>query len=289
MAPRERRFDLPGLSLAAAEWGDPGGRPVLAAHGWLDNAGSFDLLAPLLPGCHIVSLDLAGHGASGWRSPDAAYPIWQDAGDLLEVMDALEWPRASLLGHSRGAGVAMLFAAAFPQRVDKLVLLEGGVPLVGTAEDAPRALAKALLDRRSLLGKTGRVFSDRATAIEERSAGFSKVSPAAAEILARRSLRAVPGGFRWHADQRLKGESELRLTAEHVRAFVRRVEAPVLMILAEESPFRELPIYRDITSEFRSIEVVRLPGGHHFHLEGAERAIAERVRRFLGAADAAPD
>jgi pimeloyl-ACP methyl ester carboxylesterase len=146
-----------------------------------------------------------------------------------------------------------------------------------------------LLDRRALLGKTGRVFGDRATAIAERAAGFSKISRAAAEILARRSLRALPDGFQWHADQRLKGESEFRLTADHVRAFVRRVEAPVLMILAEESPFRELPIYRDMTTEFRSIEVVRLPGGHHFHLEDTAPAIAERVRRFLGASHAIPE
>src|SRR5690606_21588204 len=99
LARRERRFTVPGLSLAAVEWGDPDGLPVLAAHGWLDNAGSFDLLAPLLHGCRTVSLDLAGHGASGFRSPDASYDLWQDVDDLLDVTDELGWPRACLLGH----------------------------------------------------------------------------------------------------------------------------------------------------------------------------------------------
>ena len=60
--PRDRRFQLPGLTLAAEIWGSPGDRPVLASHGWLDNAGSFSLLAPLLPNCELVALDLAGHG-----------------------------------------------------------------------------------------------------------------------------------------------------------------------------------------------------------------------------------
>ena len=279
--PQDRQFHLPGLTLAAEVWGRAGEHPVLAAHGWLDNAGSFDLLAPRLTGCEIVALDLAGHGKSDSRSADSAYNIWQDVGDLLEVVDALGWQRCTLLGHSRGAAISMLFAGAFPERVDKLVLLEGGLPLTGEADDAPASLARALLERRALLGKSGRVFTQRATAIAERAQGFSKVTPAAAEILARRSLREVPGGFQWHADQRLKATSELRFSAEHTRAFVRRITAPVLLLFATESPFAGRPLYREAAELFADIEVAELPGGHHFHLEGAEAAIAERIRRFL--------
>jgi pimeloyl-ACP methyl ester carboxylesterase len=280
--PRERRFDLPGLTLAASEWGDAAGVPLLAVHGWLDNAGSFDLLAPLLEGCNVVALDLAGHGQSDSRSPDASYLLWDDVGDLLGVVDQLAWPRFSLLGHSRGAAVAMMLAATFPERVEKLIMLEGGAPLVGPAEEAPAVLARALIERRELLLKKGRIFADRDTAIDERAAGFSKVSRSAAEILARRSLRAVPGGFQWHADQRLKAASELRLTVEHVWAFVARVRAPALMILAEQSPFRSWPIYEDMAARFARLERERLAGGHHMHLEGAEQEIARRIRAFLG-------
>ena len=281
--PRERKFELPAYSLAAEVWGSPGDRPILASHGWLDNAGSFELLAPLLPGCEIVALDLAGHGLSGSRSADSAYNLWQDVGDLLDVADELEWPRCTLLGHSRGAAISMLFAATFPERVDKLVLLEGGLPLTAEASDAPQGLAQALQEARALRGKGGRVFTDRKTAIAERAGGFSKVTTAAAEILARRSLRAVPGGFQWHADQRLKAQSELRLTADQARAFARRITAPVLLLFAERSPFVDRPLYREMPSWFAKVEVDRIPGGHHFHLEGSEAAIAQRIRRFLEA------
>lgn len=281
-APSERQFSLPGITLAAQEWGAAGGVPVLAAHGWLDNAGSFDLLAPLLGGAHLFSLDLAGHGFSSFRSPDASYNIWQDVDDLIEVADQLQWPRFNVLAHSRGAAIAMLLAATFPERVDKLVLLEGGVPILGTAEDAPGTLAQSFTDRRSLRRKSGRVFKSRDTAIAERADGFSKVSSAAADVLARRSLREVPGGFQWHADQRLKGGSEVRLTVEHVRAFVAKVTAPVLMLLAEQSPFGYSAVYQEMISRFAQIDVVRLPGGHHFHLEGAQGVIADRIRPFFG-------
>lgn len=279
--PVERRFRLPGLTLAAEVWGTAGERPVLASHGWLDNAGSFELLAPRLPGCEIVALDLAGHGRSDFRSPDSAYNIWQDVGDLLDVADELGWQRCTLLGHSRGAGISLLFAAAFPERVDKLILLEGGVPLTGEPGEAPAGLAEALREARALRGKAGRVFSQRATAIAERAAGFSKVTTEAAEVLARRSLREVPGGYQWHADPRLKAQSEMRLTADHARAFARSVTAPTLLLLATQSPFADRQLYRELPTLIPTIEVDRVPGGHHCHLEGAEDAIAERIRRFL--------
>jgi pimeloyl-ACP methyl ester carboxylesterase len=279
--PVERRFHVSGLTLAAEVWGAAGERPVLASHGWLDNAGSFDLLAPKLSGCNLVALDLAGHGNSDNRSQDSAYNIWQDVGDLADVADELGWQRCTLIGHSRGGAISMLFAATFPERVDKLILLEGGLPITAEADEAPTGLAQALRETRALRGKTGRVFTDRAVAIAERASGFSKVTPAAAEILARRSLREVPGGFQWHADQRLKAQSELRLTPDQARAFARAITAPVLLLFAEKSPFAERPLYREMPQWFANIEVERVAGGHHFHLEGSEAEIAARIRRFL--------
>jgi len=71
------------------------------------------------------------------------------------------------------------------------------------------------------------------------------------------------------------------MTPEHVRAFARRVKAPVLLLFAEESPFADRPLYRELPTLFADVEVDRVPGAHHFHLEGAEQVIAERIRRFL--------
>jgi pimeloyl-ACP methyl ester carboxylesterase len=172
-APRELELELPGLKLAAREWGESSGLPVLALHGWLDNAGSFDKLAPLLTGCHVVALDSAGHGLSANRSIDSSYNIWQDVGDVADVADALGWTELNLLGHSRGAAIAALFAGTFPARARRLVLIEGGVPLLGHAENAAEDLARALIESRQLRAKAGRVFADRDVAIAERAEGFS--------------------------------------------------------------------------------------------------------------------
>jgi len=255
--------------------------PVIALHGWLDNAGSFDLLAPELPGCHIVAIDAAGHGLSGNRSADSGYNIWQDLNDILDVTEALGWDRFSLLGHSRGGAVATLFSACFPARVDRLLLIDGGLPMVGEAEDAPENLGQVLEKMRELRGRGGRVYSSRRQAIDERVNGFSPVSEAAAEILARRSLAEVPGGWQWQADQRLKAGSEIRFTRELLRPFLERVEAPTICVLAEQSPFAGFDTFRELLPLIRGIEVHRIPGRHHFHLEGAAPAIATLLNRFI--------
>jgi pimeloyl-ACP methyl ester carboxylesterase len=281
LAPYEREFELPGLVLAAKEWGASGQRPVMALHGWLDNAGSFDLLAPLLDGCHVVAVDSAGHGASASRSPDSAYNIWQDVGDVAEIADQLGWTRFNLLGHSRGASIAALFAGTFPARAERVVLIEGGIPVLGTVEESPDNLAKAITETKLLRDKSGRVFLDRDAAIRERANGFSKVSVAAAEVLARRSLLEVPGGLQWHADQRLKATSEVRFTAEQVKAFLERISAPVLALLATDSPFSHRPAFLDVLGAIRDLRIERLPGGHHLHLEGGEERIAAAMRHFF--------
>lgn len=285
-SPGEREFRLPALTIAGLEWGPSDGRPVIALHGWLDNAGSFDLLAPELPGWHILALDAAGHGSSDSRSADSGYNIWQDLGDVLEVADTLGWDRFDLLGHSRGGAVAMLFAATFPERVARLMLIEGGLPIIGAAAEAPVNLRQVLERSRELAGRRGgRVYADRAQAIEERVNGFSPVSTEAAEILARRSLLSVPGGWQWQADQRLKAGSEMRLTRELLGAFVDRVTMPAICVLAEDSPFAELEIYIEMLARFPDIEVHRIPGRHHLHLEGAAGTIAELLRGFRLPAD----
>ncbi len=64
----EVRLRLPHIELAAHLFGPEDGLPVIALHGWLDNAMTYARLAPKLKGLRIVALDLAGpSGSSAWR------------------------------------------------------------------------------------------------------------------------------------------------------------------------------------------------------------------------------
>jgi pimeloyl-ACP methyl ester carboxylesterase len=277
----ECRFEVPGLTLAARAWGDPGGVPVIALHGWLDNAGSFDLLAPQLSGVHVIALDCAGHGHSGHRSPDATYNVWQDVPEVFAVADQLGWEQFNLLGHSRGAAIASLAAGTFPDRISTLVLIDGGIPIPDKPGETPQRFAKSVVARATQRDVRGRVFATREEAISLRSRGFTETTYAAAEILARRSLREAEGGFSWYVDQRLKGESEVRLTPDQITDFMRAVKAPTLALLASRSPLTTQEGFVDMLREIPDIELLKIEGGHHFHLEEAVEEIAQRVQAFF--------
>jgi pimeloyl-ACP methyl ester carboxylesterase len=279
--PVERTFNVPGLTLAAREWGAAGGLPVIALHGWLDNAGSFDLLAPQLTGTHLIALDCAGHGLSGHRSADATYNVWQDVPDVFAVADCLGWQEFALLGHSRGAAIASLAAGTLPDRISSLVLIDGGIPIPGTPEESPERFGQAIVSRNKLRSEHGRIYATRDQAIRERSRGFTTTTIEAAEILARRSLREAGSGYSWYVDQRLKSESELRLSPEQIAAFLRAVSAPALALFASRSPLTKQPGFKALLQEIPDIEMVEMDGGHHFHLEDAAEEIAARVRQFF--------
>ena len=156
--PVERRFRAYGQELAGLQW--PGeGEPVLALHGWLDNAASFQPLAEPL-GHPLVALDFAGHGHSEHRPRHQATHYVDHVRDVLAVADQLGWDRFVLVGHSMGAGVACLFAATFPERVSRLVLIEGLGPPATAADEVAPNLRKAIDQMQALPDKRKPVYAD---------------------------------------------------------------------------------------------------------------------------------
>ena len=85
---REFSFEIPGgLSIAARRSGDPDGPKLLALHGWLDNAASFEPLAEYFADHDLVAIDLPGHGRSSHRADGAWYHFIDYASDVLAVVE----------------------------------------------------------------------------------------------------------------------------------------------------------------------------------------------------------
>ncbi|MGE8361525.1 alpha/beta fold hydrolase [Pseudomonas sp.] len=282
LAFEEVRLTLPHIELAAHLYGPADGEPVIALHGWLDNANSFARLAPRLEGVRIVALDFAGHGHSAHRPVGAGYALWDYVHDVLQVAEQFGWQRFSLLGHSMGAIVSVMLAGALPERVTRLALIDGLIPYTGEADTAPQKLAEALTAQMALAGKRKPVYAAFERAVEARMRGVGAVSREAAELLAQRGLMPVAGGYTWRTDNRLTLPSPLRLTQAHAMAFVRRLACPVQLVLAEQGMLAAQPSLAALLAD-TPIDVRRVPGGHHLHLDdeaGAQR-VADCFKPFL--------
>lgn len=274
---------LPHATLAARRWGDPASPPLLALHGWLDNAGSFDALAPLLAErWQVVALDFAGHGRSSHIAAGAWYHYVDYLDELRAVFDHFGWPRADLLGHSLGGTLASLFAGLYPERVGELLLIEALGPLT-TGADRSLAQLRHALDQRDAFARRRplRVFATIEEAIAARMRA-NDLSEAAARAIVERGVIGTEGGHVWSSDPRLTLASPQRYTEQQVLAMLRGVRARSLLVLADP-PTSYLPsaMMDARAAEVADIRVVRLPGHHHLHLEDAP-AVAAGVLAFAG-------
>lgn len=282
-APEEISFVVDGLRFAAKRWNTGAKFKALAMHGWLDNCASFDLLGPALRDIELVALDSAGHGKSDFRSADGDYLVWAEVGELFGIADQLGWERFNLIGHSRGAGISGISAGTFPERIERLVLIEGAAPLPMKASDVPENLATHILNNRKLSGNKGSLFKTREEAIAARADGFTKVSYQAAEILASRALDTSGEGARWHVDARLKATSSLKLSGAQIHAFLARISAPTLLIEGTEGILKGMPGVEDYLKSIHHLERAEFSGGHHLHMEEAASDCNQRIEQFITA------
>jgi len=277
--PVARQWEVNGLRLAGLCWGNERLPPVLALHGWLDNAASFERLAPLLERHHVVALDLTGHGQSSWRSADASYQIWDDLPELMAVLAQLGWAQFDLLGHSRGAIISAILASTMPERIGHLVLLDAMFAPTIPEHDFPQQMAKFLQDKPRLLKHRGRFYSTERKAVAARTK--NGLSEHAARALACRGLHEQDGGFIWNSDPRLHGASAVKLTQGQNQAIAQNLTMPTLILLAEDGLSRSSASPANLNRYGANVHTEIMPGGHHFHMEDGAAKVAARIARFL--------
>lgn len=266
-APTDIRIALAHLALTAQVWGDDAAPPLLALHGWLDNAGSFARLAPLLASrFRVIALDLPGHGHSDHLAPGANYHYLDYVRAALQAADALKLDRYALLGHSMGAGIASLMAAATPQRIERLRLIEGLGPL---GDDGTQTLSRF---RESFATRPGgarplRVFRGVEQAVNARVI-VSGLPAELARPIVTRGLIEADGGWRWRSDPRLTHSSAVRQADSQIHAILRGIEAPTALMLASPAtPYLPSAAMQARADCVAQIDVSHVEGGHHLHLE----------------------
>lgn len=156
MNPVHDEFVIAGdLTFHYVQWGEQG-TPIICVHGITANAFCFQAFADELARDHrVFAYDLRGRGDSDKPEQDYNVPI--HAEDLAELIDALGLEHPIMVGHSLGAFISLYFAAHYPEKLSKLVLVDGGVPLPWkTSNERPTWLNVAF----NRLGTPGASFQE---------------------------------------------------------------------------------------------------------------------------------
>jgi pimeloyl-ACP methyl ester carboxylesterase len=275
----EIEIKTPYFRFAARRWGDPDGAPILGLHGWLDNAATFDRLAPLLPEAQFVSLDLAGHGHSDHRPPGMHYHYVDYVFDIVTAVDTLHWERFALVGHSLGAGVASLVAGTIPELVSHVVLIEGVGPLSRDIGQSAKHVLQLVRQMKELPQKTPPVYEDLRSAVQARLEVMS-LDEEFMGVLVRRGTKPHGDGLTWRSDPRHKMVSPLYMSEDQVNAFLDQIVAPVLLIVGESGFMGGRDYLKPRCERIRNLKITTVEGGHYPHMESAG-AVATLISEFL--------
>jgi len=225
--PIMKKVNGDGVEIQLAEW-EGQGKTVLCVHGITANCRCWDVMAEsLIPEHRVIGMDLRGRGLS--EKPSTGYSIEHHCRDILAVLDELGLERAVIMGHSLGAFISLVFSAQHPERVDGIILVDGGGKLSAAHREKVFAGIKPSLDR---LGKVFPSFEEYLSVMK--AAPFLNPWTSALDTYYQYDIEEVQGGVRSRIQPEHIQEEALNLTKVDVSQFYRKVVCPVLILRATE-------------------------------------------------------
>jgi pimeloyl-ACP methyl ester carboxylesterase len=283
-APESFDLKLRGLRHHVTRWPGSDPEPLFLLHGWADTGETFQFLVDAMPMERtFVAQDLRGFGRSEWPAEGYWFPDY--FADLEALLDELAPGGAvTLVGHSMGGNIATLYAGIRPDRVRRVVCIEG----FGLARTRPE---QAPARYREWLGQLREppAFA-RFPSLEAFTQLLVRRNPRlapqrAAFIAAAWTERQPDGSVVVRADPAHKRVNAVLYRREEAEAVWREIVAPVLYVIAEHSEF--LPRLGDdgrpenVAKIIRGLEPCTIPdAGHMLHHEQPER-LAREIESFL--------
>jgi pimeloyl-ACP methyl ester carboxylesterase len=197
---------------------------------------------------------------------------------IQDLVSHFQLSNVVLIGHSMGGAAATLFSSV-SDVVKQLVLLEALGPLTTTEEGTFYLMQQSIRDRGELKSKQRTLFKSIEQAIEVRAKHSRMPNDIVAPIVLR-GIEAYQGGYRWRSDPRLTVASINRLTEGQLQPMIKKIKCPVLLIEADDGLFANNALIQARKAHFQQLDIHRLPGGHHVHMEHPEK-VAQLIRDFI--------
>ncbi len=273
-----------GLKFQLYRWPGQDPDPIVLLHGWGDSGETWQFVVDELPQRRtLIAFDARGFGRSQW--PDDGYWFADYIADLEAILDILSPHRAlDLVGHSMGGNIAMLYAGIRPQRVRRLVNLEGfGLPRT-TPEQAPSRYREWLDELKQ--GTAFSAYENFAQFVQVLARRNPRTAADHLEFIARSWATEGPDGrMELRADPRHKLTNPVLYQREQAEACWKEVIAPVLFVTGDQSEFARRMSDEMHPEKLRSMVRHLTPAsisqaGHMLHHEQPAQ-VAELVDDFL--------
>jgi len=266
-----RFVEANGVKLHYLDYGTQGRPPVLFIHGGAAHAHWFDFVAPgFTPDFHMRSLDLRGHGDSGWAEPPA-YSFERYASDVAAAVEALDLRDFALVGHSMGGMVSLVYAGTYPGRVAKLVIVDSRMlmPLnrVGAMREAGTRSAKTYATQAELISR-----------YRLEPPGTHTPAPEIVHHMALHSGRERPDGTWQH-----KFDRTLFAQFERIDGIPlwEKIAIPALLVKGERSNRLGPDVLAMVKARAPQVELVEVPAADHHIMLDNPAGFVQAVRGFL--------
>ena len=279
--PESRFYYSQRLKLHYVAWGDGGKPPLVLIHGGRDHCRNWDAVALALRDRYTVfAPDLRGHGDSGWAM-GGMYSLPEFVLDTATLVANLSEEPLTIIGHSLGGAIALQYAGTFPERVSKVVAIEGlGPPVI------ERTLAHARMRHWiDHMHEMERREPRRYASVEDATKRMMEANPHLRPELAHHltlhgTHRNDDGTLSWKFDNYVRIFSPYEFNLEDAQELWAQIRARVLLVKGAESwapdPVKSgraapIPSYRSTIIE---------DAGHWVHHDQLERFLTE-VSEFL--------
>ena len=284
--PTSHSFISQRLRLHYVDWGNPDAPPLILQHGGRDHCRSWDWVAQeLRHDWHVIAPDLRGHGDSAW-SPDGDYSMFAFAYDFAQLVQSLGYDRVAIIAHSLGGNIATRYTGLYPDKVTRLVNIEGLGPMPYlTAAQAQASYADRLRDwirdKRKAAGRLPRRYPTIEAAYARMKEENGYLTDERARALTLHAVsRNEDGTYSWKFDNYLNVWGVADFPEVEVQALWAAITCPMLLLYGADS-FAVNPERDGRIKHFNTARVIEYQqAGHWLHHDQFDRFISD-VKAFL--------
>lgn len=276
------------LRLHYVDWGNEGAPPLLLIHGGRDHCRNWDWVAEAL--CrdyHIIAPDLRGHGDSAW-AVGGSYALADFVYDIQQLLRQKNLTPVSIISHSMGGAISLLYAGAYPETVKKLAVIEG---IILSPKQFEELRSRPLRERmtgwidqlRDLSARTPRKYKTLDEALERMRAENTFLTEEQARHLTIHGVNQNEDGtFSWKFDNYVRAFAPYGFSAAEITSLWREITCPTLLVHGADS-WMSSPETNGAIDYFNNARTVTIDRAGHWVHHDRLYAFLDVVKPFLAA------